>query len=83
LFSAHVGAIKILCSMKERIDRQTDENLYQPRIHSDRIKSLYQLKLVTGIPLTVLLDMAIVKFLEDQEEKIAEQRKEYGERNTD
>ena len=69
--------------MKERIDRKSDEYLYQPRIHSDRIRSLYQIKLVTGIPLTVLLDMAIVKFLEDQEKKICEQRKEYGERNAD
>ena len=69
--------------MKERIDRQADENLYQPKIHSDRIRSLYQVKLITGIPLTVLLDMAIRKFLEDQEKKISEQTKEYGERNTD
>ncbi len=69
--------------MKERIDRQADENLYQPKIHSDRIRSLYQVKLITGIPLTVLLDMAIQKFLEDQEKKISEQTKEYGERNTD
>ena len=69
--------------MKERIDRQADENLYQPKIHSDRIRSLYQVKLITGIPLTVLLDMAIEKFLEDQEKKISEQTKEYGERNTD
>jgi len=69
--------------MKERIDRQADENLYQPKIHSDRIRSLYQVKLITGIPLTVLLDMAIQKFLEDQEKKISEQAKEYGKRNTD
>jgi hypothetical protein len=69
--------------MKEKINRQDDEKLYQPRIHSDRIRSLYQIKLVTGIPLTVLLDMAIEKFLEDQGIKIGEQIKEYGERNTD
>jgi hypothetical protein len=69
--------------MKERINRQDDENLYQPKIHSDRIRSLYKIKLVTGIPLTVLLDMAIVKFLEDQEKKVAEPIQEYGERNTD
>jgi len=67
--------------MKERICRQDDEYLYQPRIHSERIRSLYQIKLVTGIPLTVLLDMAIEKFLEDQEKKIGEQTTEYGERN--
>lgn len=68
--------------MKDRIDRRSDENLYQPKIHSDRIRSLYQIKLITGIPLTVLLDMAIVMLLEDQQKKISEQTKEYGERNT-
>ncbi len=68
--------------MRERINRQTDENIYQPRIHSDRIKSLYQLKLVTGIPLTVLLDMAIENFLVEQGKKIGEQAIIYGERNT-
>lgn len=67
--------------MKEKICRATDENLYQPKIHSERIRSLYQLKLVTGIPLTVLLDMAIEKFLQEQEVMIAEQASEYGERN--
>lgn len=69
--------------MGERINRRTDEKFYQPKIHSDRIRSLYRIKLVTGIPLTVLLDMAIVKFLEDQEKKIGEQRQKYGEGNTD
>ena len=69
--------------MKERINRQGDENLYQPKIHSDRIRSLYQIKLVTGIPLTVLVDMAIMKFLEEQQRQISEQSKEYGERNID
>ncbi len=68
--------------MKERINRESDENLYQPKIHSCRIRSLYQIKLVTGIPLTVLLDMAIEKFVEDQCKKISEQTQEYGERNT-
>ncbi|MGO9611589.1 MAG: hypothetical protein ACLPX5_00930 [Dissulfurispiraceae bacterium] len=69
--------------MKERINRQSDENLYQPKIHSDRIRSLYQIKLVTGLPLTVLIDMAIVRFLEEQQKQVSEQSKEYGERNTD
>ena len=69
--------------MKERIDRQGDENLYQPKIHSDRIRSLYQIKLVTGLPMTVLIDMAIVKFLEEQEKKVGEPVQEYGKGNTD
>ena len=45
--------------MENRVDRTNDENLYQPRIHSERIKALYQLKQVTGKPMTVLLDQAI------------------------
>ena len=43
----------------ERVDRSNDENLYQPKIHSKRIRELYQLKLSTGLPLTVLIDMVI------------------------
>ncbi len=53
--------------MKERIDRQTDENLYQPKIHSQRIRELYSLKIITGLPLTVLVDQAIRDFLEKSE----------------
>lgn len=49
--------------MQERINRQTDERLYQPKIHSDRIKELYLLKLMTGIPLTVLVDKAIQELI--------------------
>ena len=45
--------------MENRISRKDDENLYQPQIHSDRIKTLYGLKQATGIPMTVLLDQAI------------------------
>jgi hypothetical protein len=50
--------------MKERINRSGDENLYQPKIHSDKIRGLYQIKLLTGIPMTVLVDQAISEFLE-------------------
>ena len=45
--------------MENRIDRKNDEALYQPKVHSDRIKELYNLKQVTGLPMTVLLDQAI------------------------
>ena len=45
--------------MPERIDRKTDENLYQPKIHSVRIRQLYVLKTITGLPMTVLADLAI------------------------
>ena len=49
--------------MENRIDRKNDESLYQPQIHSDRIKELYNLKLKTGIPMTVLADQAIRDFV--------------------
>ena len=45
--------------MENRIDRKDDESLYQPKIHSERIKTLYSLKQATGQPMTVLLDQAI------------------------
>ena len=45
--------------MENRIDRKDDESLYQPKIHSERIRALYQLKQQPGKPMTVLLDQAI------------------------
>jgi hypothetical protein len=45
--------------MENRIDRTNDESRYQPKIHSDRIKALYEIKEATGKPMTVLLDQAI------------------------
>jgi hypothetical protein len=45
--------------MENRISRKDDESLYQPKIHSERIKTLYNLKRATGKPMTVLLDQAI------------------------
>src|SRR5688500_3476280 len=45
--------------MENRISRKDDESLYQPKVHSDRIRELYNLKLATGLPMTVLLDQAI------------------------
>jgi len=45
--------------MENRIDRKNDESLYQPKIHSERIRTLYSLKQMTGLPMTVLLDQAI------------------------
>ena len=50
--------------MSERINRKTDEKLYQPPIHSRRIRELYTLKVMTGIPMTVLVDLAIREFIE-------------------
>lgn len=61
-------------NMKERIDRQDDENFYQPKIHSDRIKELYQLSQETHLPMTVLVDYAIRSYYNVfQEEKRKEQ----------
>jgi hypothetical protein len=48
--------------MESRIDRKDDESLYQPKIHSERIRALYQIKQATGKPMTVLLDQAIREF---------------------
>src|SRR5688572_26101559 len=45
--------------MENRIDRKNDESLYQPKIHSERVRTLYSLKQATGKPMTVLLDQAI------------------------
>src|SRR5215207_2484031 len=50
--------------MENRIDRKNDESLYQPKIHSERIRALYRLKQETGKPMTVLLDQAIQDFSE-------------------
>ena len=52
-----------MVSMGERIKRQTDENVYQPKIHSERIKELFEIRVQTGFPLTVLVDTAIREFV--------------------
>jgi hypothetical protein len=49
--------------MENRIERKDDETLYQPKIHSERIRELYRLKEATGAPMTVLLDFAIEEFV--------------------
>jgi hypothetical protein len=51
--------------MGERINRQDDENLYQPKIHSRRIRSLYQISEITKLPMTFLVDLAIKEFIEN------------------
>ena len=50
--------------MENRISRKDDERLYQPPIHSERIRTLYHLKQETGKPMTVLLDQAISELAE-------------------
>lgn len=60
--------------MKERIDRQDDENIYQPKIHSDRIRELYELSQETHLPMTVLVDYALRGYFQAyQEEKNKQQ----------
>lgn len=48
----------------ERITREGDRRIYQPRIHAERITELYKVKLITGLPLTVLVNEAISEFVE-------------------
>jgi hypothetical protein len=55
--------------MGERVNRGDDENLYQPKIHSKRIRSLYRISAHTNLPMTVLLDLAIKEFIERYEIK--------------
>lgn len=45
--------------MENRIDRKNDKSLYQPKVHSDWVRELYNLKQATGLLMTVLLDQAI------------------------
>jgi hypothetical protein len=46
-----------------RIERGDDERLYQPQIHSKRIRELYQISQQYNLPLTVLVDQAIEGFI--------------------
>ena len=67
--------------MGERIDRKTDEDLYQPKIHSERIRELYRLKEISGLPMTVLVDTAIKEFITNH--KIREEALKYIVQNFD
>lgn len=49
--------------MRERISRKDDENLYQPRIHSKRIRELHKISEQVGQPMTVLVDMALRRII--------------------
>jgi len=67
--------------MVERIAREGDRNIYQPKIHAERISELYKVKLITGLPMTVLVDEAIRQYVEkfrgtDEWEKLTEMREE-------
>lgn len=49
--------------MGERINRKTDQKIYQPRIHSERIRELHVVKEITKRPMTVLVDEALALYL--------------------
>jgi hypothetical protein len=56
--------------MVERITREGDRNIYQPKIHAERISELYKVKLITGLPLTVLVDEAIRQYVSQYENTV-------------
>ena len=47
----------------ERMDWSDDERLYQPRIHSRRIRALHRIREGMREPMTVLLDQALEEFI--------------------
>jgi hypothetical protein len=55
----------------ERIPRHDDDKLYQPKIHSRWIRELYQIKLETGEPMTVLLEQALTEYMRRRKEPAA------------
>jgi hypothetical protein len=57
--------------MVERINRQADERIYQPKIHSSLIYELYKIKTITGLPITVIVDQAIREYLGKYETGVA------------
>ena len=48
--------------MVERVKRGDDESLYQPKIHSRHIRRLHQIGIITGEPLTVMIDLALREY---------------------
>ena len=49
-----------------RIDRSDDENLYQPKLHSKRVRELHEVSQRLEIPMTVVLDRAVEIYLESE-----------------
>jgi hypothetical protein len=49
--------------MKERVCRDGDEKIYQPKIHSDIIRELFIIGQETGLPITVLVDYAVRSYI--------------------
>ena len=63
--------------MIERIDRKTDEKIYQPKIHSELIKELYIIRQISGLPMTVLVHMAIREFIANYNTRVCEENDIY------
>ena len=51
--------------MTERMSWKDDERLYQPRIHSRRIRELHKISELTGQPMTLIVDIALRRFTEN------------------
>lgn len=49
----------------ERVNRKDDERLYNPRIHSQRIRELHKISEQTGQPMTVIIDTVLRRFIEE------------------
>jgi hypothetical protein len=73
----------------ERIRRHNDERIYQPRIHSRRIRELYRISQKTGEAITVLVDRALQEFIgrrssdEDQSKADDEEQEDLSDRTED
>ena len=48
----------------ERMTWDGDERLYQPRIHSQRIRALHQISQELGEPMTVLIDQVLAQYID-------------------
>ena len=58
----------------ERVNRQRDERLYQPRIHSRWIRKLHEISVETGEPLTILVDTALQEYVAHYDGNGSDQR---------
>jgi hypothetical protein len=56
--------------MGERINRQADVRIYQPKIHSYLIHEIHKISEKNGLPMTVIVDQAIREYLGKPEKDI-------------
>lgn len=70
----HLKSKKVI-ELLDHIDRQDDENLYNPKIHSTRIRELHKIGEYFDLPITVLVDKALEIFIEEVTKQIEEQNK--------